>query len=92
MNLLPNAATTVVARIDALNQRFVQAAKNHRSQVANLLANTKDDTGLALLTQAQIQAAAGGRFATLPQFLAGIDNVLAVATPPAATPAATPAA
>ena len=44
MNLLPNAAQSAVARIDALNQRFVQTAKNHHAQVSSILSGTKDDT------------------------------------------------
>ncbi len=91
MNLLPNAAQSAVARIDALNQRFVQTAKNHHAQVSSILSGTKDDTGTTLLTQAQIQAAAGGRFDALPAFLAGIGSVLAVAIPAASLATPSPA-
>lgn len=82
-SILPNAAQSAVSNIDNLNKRFVQNTKAHRVQVANILANTKGDDGKTLLTQAQIIAAAGGRFDELPGFLSAIDGVLAIAVPAA---------
>lgn len=82
-SILPTAAQSAVASIDALNKRFVQSAKNHRAQVAAILANTKSDDGKTVLTQAQIVTAAEGRFDTLAGFLSAIDGMLAIAVPPA---------
>ncbi len=79
--LLPNAAQSAVSSIDNLNKRFVQNAKNHRAQITSILTTTKGDDGKTLLTQAQIQAAAEGRFETLPAFLTSIDGMLTIASP-----------